>query len=102
IAGDLTKNGGVAEAENLAEDLRNCRIPVVGILGNHDYHQNLQLEIKEVLKQVGFNFIEDETFIYKNTSFIGTKGFCGGFGSTMLSSYGEEMIKSFVHEAVEE
>ena len=36
-AGDLTNFGKAAEAEILAEDLRACTIPVVAVLGNHDY-----------------------------------------------------------------
>ncbi|HEV7443493.1 MAG TPA: metallophosphoesterase, partial [Steroidobacteraceae bacterium] len=37
IAGDLTDLGKPREAEILAEDLRACSIPVVAVLGNHDY-----------------------------------------------------------------
>src|SRR5258708_186871 len=37
IAGDLTDLGKPREAERLAEDLRACSIPVIAVLGNHDY-----------------------------------------------------------------
>src|SRR5262249_1565747 len=34
--------------------------------------------------------------------FAGAKGFAGGFGNRALQPWGEDMIKGFVHEAVEE
>src|SRR5919112_654382 len=37
LAGDLTDFGKTSEAELLAEDLRGCTIPAVGVLGNHDF-----------------------------------------------------------------
>ena len=37
LCGDLTNFGKIREAEILAEDLRACTIPIVGVLGNHDY-----------------------------------------------------------------
>ncbi|MFL4967644.1 MAG: metallophosphoesterase, partial [Xanthobacteraceae bacterium] len=37
LCGDLTDTGKPKEAEILAEDLRACSIPIVGVLGNHDY-----------------------------------------------------------------
>ena len=37
LAGDLTDLGKPKEAELLAQDLKACSIPVVGVLGNHDY-----------------------------------------------------------------
>ncbi len=37
LCGDLTNFGKTSEAEILAEDIRSCTIPVLGVLGNHDY-----------------------------------------------------------------
>ncbi|WP_189502502.1 metallophosphoesterase, partial [Mesorhizobium sp. M00.F.Ca.ET.216.01.1.1] len=37
LTGDLTNLGKPKEAELLAEDFRACSIPVVAVLGNHDY-----------------------------------------------------------------
>jgi Icc-related predicted phosphoesterase len=34
--------------------------------------------------------------------FAGVKGFCGGFGRGALGPWGEEAVKRFVHEAVQE
>ena len=37
LCGDLTDRGLPDEAEALAEALAACRIPVIGVLVNHDY-----------------------------------------------------------------
>ena len=37
LCGDLTNFGKTSEAEILAEDIKSCSIPVLGVLGNHDY-----------------------------------------------------------------
>src|SRR3954462_8196324 len=37
LCGDLTNFGKTSEAEILAEDIRSATIPVLGVLGNHDY-----------------------------------------------------------------
>ena len=37
LCGDLTNFGKTTEAEILAEDIKSCAIPVLGVLGNHDY-----------------------------------------------------------------
>src|SRR5829696_1419168 len=38
LAGDLTRAGKPAEAEILATELAEVGIPIVAVLGNHDYH----------------------------------------------------------------
>src|SRR5207237_628169 len=50
LCGDLTHLGLAAEAERLGNDLRSCRIPVVAVLGNHDYQSGQAEDIKKVLR----------------------------------------------------
>ena len=38
----------------------------------------------------------------KGVGFAGVKGFCGGFGKRALGPWGEDIIKQFVREAVDE
>ena len=47
LCGDLTNFGKTAEAEILAEDFRACTIPVVAVLGNHDYECGQPDEVRE-------------------------------------------------------
>jgi Icc-related predicted phosphoesterase len=102
LCGDLTNLGRPHEAEILAEDLRSCRIPVVGVLGNHDLEHGAGDEIRRILRQGGLKLLDEETHEIAGIGFAGVKGFAGGFGARMLSPFGEEAIKAFVQEAVNE
>ena len=103
LCGDLTHLGLPPEAEKLANDLRACKIPVVAVLGNHDYQSGQQEQIKKILCAAKVNLLEEtETFEVKGVGFAGAKGFGGGFDKHMLTPFGEESIKHFVNEAVNE
>src|SRR5947199_4695615 len=51
LCGDLTDVGKPREAEVLAEDLRACSIPVVGVLGNHDYESDEAAESEDIWRR---------------------------------------------------
>ena len=102
LCGDLTNHGKLREAEILAEDIRGIGIPVLAVLGNHDYECGAVDEVRQVLIQAGVQFLEDATVEIKGVGFAGVKGFGGGFERMMLDSFGESAIKQFVHESVNE
>lgn len=102
LCGDLTDLGKVSEAEILAEDLRSCSIPVVGVLGNHDYECDCAEEVSRIIRQAGVHLLESGPVEIDGVSFAGTKGFAGGFGRAMLGSFGEPAIKAFVSEGLHE
>ena len=102
LCGDLTDHGRASEAEILAEELRACSIPVVAVLGNHDYDHNEHDDIRKVLAQTGLNMLDGDMIVLEGVGFAGVKGFGGGFNRAMLAMFGEPMMKSFVQEAVDE
>ncbi|HEY8399637.1 MAG TPA: metallophosphoesterase [Cytophagaceae bacterium] len=102
IAGDLTDTGHLVEAEVLANELKHCTIPVVAVFGNHDYERGNQRTIKKMLEKEHVHVLDGESVVLNNLGFAGVKGFGGGFDKYMLSMFGEDMLKSFVHEAVNE
>jgi Icc-related predicted phosphoesterase len=102
LCGDLTNLGAVKEAEILAEDLSACSIPKVGVLGNHDYECNCVEAVSEVFRQAGLNLLEGQATEIDGVSFVGAKGFAGGFGRYLLGSFGEAATKAFVAEGVQE
>src|SRR5882672_7883786 len=102
LCGDLTDFGRRREAEILAEDLRSCSVPVVAVLGNHDYEAGEVDGVREVLKAAGVRLLDGNSCEIADIGFVGVKGFAGGFGRRMLSSFGEGVIKTFVAEAVSE
>jgi Icc-related predicted phosphoesterase len=72
------------------------------VLGNHDFESGRQDEIKDILCEAGINMLDGDTCEVHGIGFAGVKGFGGGFGRMMLSPWGEETIKHFVREAVDE
>lgn len=103
IAGDLTHTGDELEAELLLEELKTCTIPVVGVLGNHDYEKGRHKLIRQILqKHASFTLLDGESVVIEGVGFAGVKGFGGGFDHHMLSMFGEGAMKAFVQEAVDE
>jgi Icc-related predicted phosphoesterase len=102
IAGDLTDTGDEMEAEVLADELKACSIPVVAVLGNHDYEKGRHKLIRQILLKAGVHVLDGEAVVIGQVGFAGIKGFGGGFDRHMLSFFGEGAMKSFVQEAVDE
>jgi Icc-related predicted phosphoesterase len=102
IAGDLTDLGKPKEAELLAGDLRNCTVPVVAVLGNHDHESGSVDDVCFILTEAGVKLLNGQAAEIKGVGFVGVKGFAGGFGRHMLGSFGENAIKAMVAESVEE
>src|SRR6476661_4552776 len=103
LCGDLTDYGLAEEAKALARELTpSIKIPIVSVLGNHDFESNQQDEIRKVLSDAGMIMLDGDTTEVHGIGFAGVKGFAGGFGSRALGPWGEAGIKRFVHEAVDE
>ncbi|HYJ51781.1 MAG TPA: metallophosphoesterase [Allosphingosinicella sp.] len=102
LCGDLTNFGKTREAEILAEDLRNCTIPTVAVLGNHDYECGQPEEVARILHGAGVTMLGEQAVVINDVGFAGVKGFLGGFGRGELGAFGEAPIKAFVDAALEE
>ena len=103
LCGDLTDYGLAEEARGFVKELvPTVKIPIVAVLGNHDVESNQQDEILKILKDAGVTILDGETTEIEGIGFAGIKGFCGGFGRRALGPWGEDIIKKFVHEAVDE
>lgn len=102
LCGDLTNFGKTPEAEILAEDLLACTIPMVGVLGNHDYECGQPQEVARILHQAGLKLLDGEAFEIHGVGFAGGKGFIGGYGRHMLSAFGEPAIHAFVQASIDE
>lgn len=100
IAGDLTSHGRADEAAVLAEDLRDVTVPIVTVLGNHDYHCDENEKIAALMQEAGVVVLDgtattleigDETL-----GIAGTKGFGGGFAGASGTEFGEPEMKAFI------
>jgi Icc-related predicted phosphoesterase len=89
LCGDLTDYGLREETSVLVKELQVLRIPVVAVLGNHDYESGRPEDVRGPLCEAGVRVLD-------------VKGFCGGFGRATLGAWGERAIKSFVQESLDE
>jgi Icc-related predicted phosphoesterase len=103
LAGDLTDFGLPEEAQVLARDLTEAvRVPIVAVLGNHDFEAGKEQEVTAVLRDAGIRVLDGDAVEVRGLGIVGVKGFGGGFGRGTLEPWGEAGVKRFVHEAVEE
>jgi Icc-related predicted phosphoesterase len=103
ICGDLTDYGTVEEAKILARDITAAlRIPVLAVLGNHDFESNQEQEVVKILTDAGVVVLDGDSTEVHGVGFAGVKGFAGGFGRRALGAWGEPIIKNFVHETINE
>lgn len=103
IAGDLTQHGTVEEAAALADDLSGLAVPVVSVLGNHDYHSGQNDQIRALLRDRGVTVLEGGGVVLKihgsTVGIAGLKGFGGGFAGACVTEFGEPEMKAFAHHA---
>ncbi len=103
LCGDLTDYGLAEEAELLATDIRaHLRIPVLAVLGNHDFESGHPEAVTKVMEEAGVRMLDGESTEIDGVGFAGVCGFGGGFGRRMLNAWGEPLIKSFVQEAIDQ
>jgi Icc-related predicted phosphoesterase len=109
IAGDLTRHGKVEEAAVLAAELSEVTaagLPVVAVLGNHDFHSDTPDEVAGVLRDEGVHVLQGEAVELElagcRLGVAGGKGFGGGFAGTSGSEFGEPEMKLFMRRAKEE
>lgn len=100
LAGDLTRHGTVAEAEVVAEEVRDLGVPVVAVLGNHDYDADQEAGVTRTLEAAGVAVLEGRaarlTVGEHTVGIAGVKGFCGGFAGRSAGEFGEPEMKAFV------
>jgi len=102
LCGDLTDYGTAEEAHVLADELALVKVPVVAVLGNHDYESGTPEIVCETLTKAGVRVLDGEACEIEGVGIAGVKGFAGGFGRGSLGAWGEPAIKAFVQEALHE
>ena len=102
LCGDLTDRGDPEEAREMAKALGSVTIPIVAVLGNHDYECGKVSEVTRILCDAGVRVLDGDAHEVLGVGFAGAKGFAGGFGRGALGPWGEPLIKQFVREALDE
>jgi Icc-related predicted phosphoesterase len=102
LCGDLTDYGTAEEARILADELGAVSVPIVAVLGNHDFESGTPEAVCEILTHAGVRVLDGEACEIEGVGIAGAKGFAGGFGRGSLGAWGEPAIKQFVQEALNE
>lgn len=101
LAGDLTRYGTVSEARCVADEFGDLGVPVIAVLGNHDYHCDQVSQVVRVLTDAGITVLEGTSTVLTingiRLGVAGAKGFGGGFAGRCASEFGEPEMKAFVH-----
>ncbi|MFD7658116.1 metallophosphoesterase [Actinosynnema sp. NPDC059797] len=104
LAGDLTRHGTVSEARVVADEFAGLPVPVVAVLGNHDYHDDQPAEVTRVLRDAGLHVLEGEAVTFQvnghSLGVAGVKGFGGGFAGKCGSMFGEPEMKAFIRHTI--
>ena len=96
LCGDLTDLGLAEEARVLAKELSAAKTtPMVAVLGNHDYESGETDQVKGILTDAGVTLLDGDALEIDGVGFAGAKG-------RALQPWGEDIIKRFVREAVDE
>jgi Icc-related predicted phosphoesterase len=103
LAGDLTNHGDPAEARELGKACRDLDVPVVAVLGNHDWHGDNQDAVTRELEDAGVTVLQRSLVVCRvnglEVGIVGTKGFIGGFPGASLPDFGERLLREVYAES---
>jgi predicted MPP superfamily phosphohydrolase len=96
LAGDLTQHGQVDEVCVVADACRDLDIPVVAVLGNHDWQSDRASDLVRALAGAGVVVLDRAHTILPvagvSVGIAGAKGFVGGFGN-QWANFGEPLFR---------
>ncbi len=103
LAGDLTEHGRSDEVDHLLGALEVVGVPMVGVLGNHEFQCDEADVVAKRLEQAGVTMLEGSSTVVDvggvRVGVAGTKGFGGGFPGASASDFGEPEMKAFVQHS---
>lgn len=102
LCGDLTTHGAPEQMKAFVDELAGLDIPIVAVLGNHDFESASEQECSDILCDAGVHVLDGTHIVLEGIGFAGTKGFAGGFGRGALGPFGEKLMKDFVNAALDE
>jgi Icc-related predicted phosphoesterase len=102
LAGDLTTHGEPAQGAVLARACAHLDVPVLAVLGNHDWHANRAGELAAVLSEGGVQVLDRDARVIEiddvQVGVVGVKGFVGGFSGSHLPDFGEPLLRDVYAE----
>ena len=106
LAGDLTNVGNAPQTKALVDELRDVPVPMVAVLGNHDYHCDDAKGVRRALEDIGVVVLDGESVTLElagcKLGVAGVKGFGGGFAGACGHKFGEYEMKHFMQVTEDE
>jgi Icc-related predicted phosphoesterase len=106
LAGDLTTHGEPEQAQVVADAARQLDVPVIAVLGNHDWHANRPDEVTAVMEEAGVTMLDRSSTRVEigdaDVGIAGTKGFVGGFPGSHIPDFGEPLLREVYAETTKE
>ena len=100
LPGDLTDHGTAEEAELLAAELSTVPIPVLAVLGNHDFAARATEQFRAILARGGIAVLDGTSGRFEvggvRVGVAGVRGFMGGFGEYALGDTTEAETEAWV------
>jgi Icc-related predicted phosphoesterase len=105
LAGDLTQRGQVDEVRVVADACRRLSVPVVAVLGNHDWQSDRPADLTRALAEAGVVVLDRTHTILPvggvSIGVAGVKGFVGGFGN-QWANFGEPFFREAYAETTKD
>jgi uncharacterized protein len=106
LAGDLTTHGEPEQGAMVAAAVDGVGVPVLAVLGNHDWHVNRSEELIAALREGGIDVLEREHRVLEvcgtELGVAGCKGFGGGFDGAHIPDFGEPLMRAVYAESMRE
>jgi len=106
LAGDLTTHGEPEQAAILGRASQAVDVPVLTVLGNHDWHANRRDEVVAALEETGVDVLDRGHRVLEicdtEVGVVGVKGFVGGFAGSHMPDFGEPLLRQVYAEGMEE
>jgi Icc-related predicted phosphoesterase len=102
MPGDLIDSGTPEDARLFCEELQQISVPIVVVLGNHEYQARKLDEVVATYRAAGLHLLQRETITLdvqgEQVGIVGVKGGMGGFGEHKLFPSMEPEVVAW-HEA---
>ncbi len=102
LAGDLTTHGEPEQASVLADACAPLALPVLAVLGTHDWHADRREELVKALEAGGIQVLDRDWTVCAaggiDVGVVGIKGFVGGFPGSHLPDFGEPLLRRVYQE----
>ena len=104
LAGDLTTHGEPEQGAMVAAAVQGLDVPILAVLGNHDWHVNRRDELVAVLQEGGIDVLERDHRVLElcgtEVGIAGAKGFGGGFEGAHIPDFGEPLMRRVYAESI--